>query len=193
MSAASDDAVSRAMAEVARVHFLPAEQQASAGRDIALPIGHGQTGSQPRTVAAMLRLLDVRPGHRVLDVGSGSGWSAALLGRLTGPGGSVHGVELEPALAEWGAANVAGYDMAWVQVHLADPAVLGLPEQAPYDRLLVSADGGAVPEPLVGQLRIGGVMVLPVAGVMTRLVRSAGGPVVTTHGDYRFVPLRWRQ
>lgn len=190
---ASDDAVSRAMAEVARVHFLPPDQQAKAGLDIALPIGPGQTGSQPRTVAAMLRLLDVQPGHRVLDVGAGSGWSAALLGRLTGSGGSVHGVELDPALSEWGAANVARYDLAWVQLHVADPAVLGLPEEAPYDRILVSADGGALPEPLVDQLRVGGVMVLPVAGVMTRVVRRAKGPVVTTHGDYRFVPLRWQQ
>jgi protein-L-isoaspartate(D-aspartate) O-methyltransferase len=181
------------MAEVARVHFLPPDQQAKAGLDIALPIGPGQTGSQPRTVAAMLRLLDVRPGHRVLDVGAGSGWSAALLGRLTGSGGSVHGVELDPALSEWGAANVARYDLAWVQLHVADPAVLGLPEEAPYDRILVSADGGSLPEPLVDQLRVGGVMVLPVAGVMTRVVRSEEGPVMTTHGDYRFVPLRWQQ
>jgi protein-L-isoaspartate(D-aspartate) O-methyltransferase len=80
-----------------------------------------------------------------------------------------------------------------VQLHVADPAVLGLPEEAPYDRILVSADGGALPEPLVDQLRVGGVMVLPVAGVMTRVVRSAEGPVMTTHGDYRFVPLRWQQ
>jgi protein-L-isoaspartate(D-aspartate) O-methyltransferase len=189
----ADDAISRAMAEVARADFLPPEQQASAGCDVALPIGGGQTGSQPRTVAAMLRLLDVRPGHRVLDVGSGSGWSTSLLGRLTGPGGSVHGVELDPRLAEWGAGNVARYDMAWVHIHRADPALLGLTAHAPYDRILVSADGGSVPGQLVEQLRIGGVMVLPVAGVMTRLVRHEDKQPVTTHGEYRFVPLRWEQ
>lgn len=184
------DAVRRALADVARVDFLPPDQQPFAGNDVALPIGRGQTGSQPRTVADMLRLLDVRPGMRVLDVGSGSGWTAALLGRLTGPGGSVDGVELIPELADWGAANVAAYDMAWVRVHRADPRVLGLPDGAPYDRILVSADGGNLPPALVEQLAVGGVMVLPVAGVMTRVARFDDGHEVTTHGRYVFVPLR---
>jgi protein-L-isoaspartate(D-aspartate) O-methyltransferase len=178
------------MTEVARVDFLPPAQRSYADADIALPIGGGQTGSQPRTVAAMLRLLDMHPGQRVLDVGSGSGWTTALLGRLTGPGGSVHGVELDPRLADWGASNVRAYDMDWVRVHRADPLVLGLPDRAPYDRILVSADGGSLPQALVEQLEVGGVMVLPVAGVMTRLVRHDDGQQITTHGDYRFVPLR---
>jgi protein-L-isoaspartate(D-aspartate) O-methyltransferase len=184
------DTVSRAMSDVARVDFLPPDQQPSAGNDVALPIGRGQTGSQPRTVADMLRLLDVRPGHRVLDVGSGSGWTAALLGRLTGPEGRVDGVELIAELADWGAANVAAYEMEWVRIHRADPQALGLPCGAPYDRILVSADGGTLPPSLVEQLRIGGVMVLPVAGVMTRVVRLVEGPKVSTHGRYVFVPLR---
>ena len=184
------DDVSRAMAAVARVGFLPPDQQPLAGNDVALPIGRGQTGSQPRTVGDMLRLLDVRPGHRVLDVGSGSGWTAALLGRLTGPQGGVDGVELIPELADWGAANVAAYDMDWVRVHHADPEVLGRPDGAPYDRILVSADGGRLPQVLVDQLAVGGVMVLPVAGVMTRVVRLDDGQQVTTHGRYVFVPLR---
>jgi len=184
------DAVSRAMADVARVDFLPPEQQPFAGNDVALPLGRGQTGSQPRTVAEMLRLLDVRPGHRVLDVGSGSGWTTALLGRLTGPEGSVDGVELIPELADWGAANVAAYDMDWVRVHHAEPQVLGLPDAAPYDRILVSADGGKLPSVLVEQLTVGGVMVLPVAGAMTRVLRLEDGHQVSTHGRYVFVPLR---
>lgn len=184
------DAVSRVMAEVARVDFLPPAQRAHAGIDVALPIGRGQTGSQPRTVAAMLRLLDVRPGNRVLDVGSGSGWTTALLGRLTGPTGSVDGVELDPELAAWGAENVRAYGMDWARTQLADPLALGLPQGAPYDRILVSADGGSVPQALVEQLGIDAVMVLPVAGVMTRVVRRADGLTSTTHGRYRFVPLR---
>nr|CAA9325572.1 MAG: Protein-L-isoaspartate O-methyltransferase [uncultured Nocardioidaceae bacterium] len=184
------DAVSRAMREVARVDFLPPEQRSRADDDVALPIAGGQSCSQPRTVAAMLRLLDVRPGHRILDVGSGSGWSTALLGTLTGPTGSVDGVELDLGLAAWGAGNVAAYAMPWVRVQPADPAHLGLPSGAPYDRILVSADGGFIPPDLVEQLIVGGVMVLPVDGVMTRLVRTGTGAQLTTHGDYRFVPLR---
>jgi protein-L-isoaspartate(D-aspartate) O-methyltransferase len=184
------DAVSRAMREVARVGFLPPEQRSRADEDVALPIAGGQSCSQPRTVAAMLRLLDVRPGDRVLDVGSGSGWTTALLGTLTGPTGSVDGVELDPWLAEWGAGNVDAYGMAWVRVQPADPSHLGLPSGAPFDRILVSADGGFIPPDLVEQLVEGGIMVLPVAGVMTRLVRAGTGTQVTTHGEYRFVPLR---
>jgi protein-L-isoaspartate(D-aspartate) O-methyltransferase len=138
----------------------------------------------------MLRLLDVRPGDRVLDVGSGSGWTTALLGTLTGPTGSVDGVELDPWLAEWGADNVDAYGMAWVRVQPADPSQLGLPSGAPFDRILVSADGGFIPQDLVEQLVEGGIMVLPVAGVMTRLVRTGTSTSVSTHGEYRFVPLR---
>lgn len=184
------DPVSRAMREVARVDFLPPEQRSRAADDVALPIAGGQSCSQPRTVAAMLRLLNVHPGHRILDVGSGSGWTTALLGTLTGPTGSVDGVELDPWLAEWGAGNVDAYEMAWARVQPADPSRLGLPSGAPYDRVLVSADGGFIPPDLVEQLIQGGVMVLPVAGVMTRLVRTETGSQLTTHGDYRFVPLR---
>ena len=101
------DAVDEAFEAVPRSDFLPRGLRRRAGYDGPLPIGHGGTCSQPRTVADMLRLLDVRPGDRVLDVGSGSGWTTALLGHLVGPTGRVVGLEIEPHLAAWGAANVA--------------------------------------------------------------------------------------
>src|SRR5690606_26842507 len=97
--AAADDAVAAALRAVDRRSFLPRAQRRWAGQDRPLAIGHGQTNSQPSTVAAMLRLLDVRPGARVLDVGSGSGWTTALLAVLVGPEGSVLGVERDPDLA----------------------------------------------------------------------------------------------
>src|SRR3954465_1660277 len=100
------DAVAAAFENVPRADFLPRGWRSSASFDGPIPIGAGQTNSQPRTVEAMLRLLEVRPGDRVLDVGSGSGWTTGLLAFLTGPEGAVLGVELEPRLVTWGARNL---------------------------------------------------------------------------------------
>ncbi len=174
-----------------RVGFLPRGQRRRAAHDGPLDIGHGQTCSQPRTVARMLRLLEVRPGDRVLDVGSGSGWSTALLAHLTGPTGRVLGVELEPELVVLGAARVARTGQPWAEVRAAEPDVLGVPDEAPYDRILVSAQARELPESLVRQLAAPGRMVAPVAGPMLLVVRDAAGATeVTAHGLYRFVPLR---
>lgn len=192
----AEDAVARAMAAVPRADFLPDSVRMHSTADEPLAIGCGQTNSQPTTVARMLRLLDVRPGQRVLDVGSGSGWTAALLGLLVGEAGTVHGVELEPDLAATAARAVAARCPGTAQVHVAAPGVLGLPEHAPYDRILVSADAPRIPEELVDQLRApegeqpGGVMVVPVRGEMHRIRRDPGGLEITRHGKYRFVPLR---
>src|SRR6188768_2952851 len=107
------DRVAAAFEAVPRAGFLPRRERRRASYDGPLAIGHGQTNSQPRTVAAMLRLLEVRPGDRVLDVGAGSGWSTALLAHLTGDTGSVRGVELEAELAVWGADNLRRAKVPW--------------------------------------------------------------------------------
>lgn len=185
------DVVYSVMRAVRRADFLPIQARPLAAADRALPIGHGQTNSQPTTVANMLRLLDVRPEMRVLDVGSGSGWTSALLGHLVGPQGAVVGVELIPELAAWGAANVQKYELPWVRIQLADPEVLGWPADAPYDRILVSAGAARIRDELVAQLAEGGVLVVPVKGRMLRVVKHADGSTdVTRHGEYAFVPLR---
>lgn len=184
------DRVTQAFAETPREWFLPAGERHNAGYDGPLAIGLGQTNSQPRTVEAMLRLLDVREGHKVLDVGSGSGWTTALLARLTGPRGRVLGVELEPQLVEFGSGNLDRAGVPWASIHEAVPGVLGLPGAAPYHRILVSAMARVLPDELVDQLHTGGVMVVPVAGTMVRVARSMRGVGVTRHGSYRFVPLR---
>ena len=184
------DAVDRAFAEVPREAFLPPSQRHAASYDGPLPIGHGQTNSQPSTVKAMLRLLDVRPGQKVLDVGCGSGWTTALLAHLTGPTGRVLGVELEPDLVVLGTSHLDALDYPWASIHEATPGLLGLPGAAPYHRILVSAMARELPDDLVSQLHSGGVMVIPVQGTMLRVGCSMRGRQVTRHGSYRFVPLR---
>lgn len=187
---AATDPVAAAFAAVPRADFLPRSARWRADYDGPLAIGAGQTNSQPRTVDDMLRLLQVEPGMRVLDVGAGSGWTTALLAHLVGDSGCVVGVELVPSIAEFGSANLARTPYRHASIRVATPGVLGVPEEGPYDRILVSAEARSVPEELVDQLVDGGRMVVPVRGTML-LVRKEGGETRTSeHGSYRFVPLR---
>ena len=183
--------VDAAMRAVPRRDFLPAGLRHRAGDDVPLAIGHGATSSQPSTVAAMLRLLDARPGQRVLDVGAGSGWTTALLARLVGETGSVVGVELEPELAADASGRVREGGFSWAQVHTAVPGVLGWPDGAPYDRILVSAMATGWPEELAVQLADGGRLMVPLDGRLV-LARRRGARVHrrAAPGWYRFVPLR---
>jgi protein-L-isoaspartate(D-aspartate) O-methyltransferase len=185
----ASEAVDRAFEAVGRADFLPADLRTAAGADQALQIGYGQTNSQPTTVRDMLHLLEVRPGDRVLDVGCGSGWTTALLGVLVGEAGRVDGVEIIPELVAWGRENLAGYPLPWVHIHQAAEGVLGLPQRAPYDRILVSAQSRDLPTALVEQLAHSGRMVLPVAGRMLVVRRTDSRTEVERHGYYSFVPL----
>ena len=184
------DPITRAFTVIERTHFLPLETHDAASFDAPISIGHEQTNSQPSTVKAMLTLLDTQPGHRVLDVGAGSGWTPALLGHLVGDTGEVVGVERIPELVELARAATDRQGQPWVRIRQATPGVLGAPDLAPFDRILVSAMADALPEQLVEQLGEGGVMVVPVAGTMLRVIRGQQGVDVTQHGAFRFVPLR---
>ncbi|MBB3666707.1 protein-L-isoaspartate O-methyltransferase family protein [Garicola koreensis] len=185
-----DDPVAAAFAAVAREDFLPDEVRGLAAEDQPVPLGHGQTNSQPRTVANMLRLLGAQPGHRVLDVGAGSGWSTALLGHIVGETGAVLGTELVPELTQDAAGALGKYPMSWVRVRQADPEVLGAPDEAPFDRILVSAEAAELPDQLVAQLAEGGTMVIPVRSQMLHVEKRGEDIVTTRHGPYSFVPLR---
>jgi protein-L-isoaspartate(D-aspartate) O-methyltransferase len=153
-----DELVLEAMRRVPRHLFVDPADADRAYEDCALPIGHGQTISQPFVVASTIEALRIRPGHRVLEVGAGSGYAAAAMAEL---GAEVHAVERLALLAERARANLAeaGYDR--VQVHVGDGSV-GLAEYAPYDGIAVSAGAPDVPRRLVGQLVDGGRLVIPV-------------------------------
>ncbi|WP_405218777.1 protein-L-isoaspartate O-methyltransferase family protein [Agrococcus sp. Ld7] len=191
------DRVRAAMRAADRARFLPAEARHLAGIDSPVHIGWDATNSQPSTVARMLELLDAHPGQRVLDVGAGSGWTTAILAEL---GADVVGVELVPELVELGNTNLAAHASARGRDANAHPArrirqavdgVLGLPDDGPWDRILVSADLGRMPEALVAQLAEGGRMVAPVAGAMRVVDIRDGRPRARTDsGTYAFVPLR---
>ena len=184
--------VRAAMAAQPRERFLPASERRRSSYDGPLDIGHGQTNSQPRTVRAMLELLDVHRGQRVLDVGSGSGWTTALLAELVGPTGSVLGLERVADLVVTGAENVQAAGMPWARVRAAVPGVLGAPDEGPFDRVLVSAMATRLPSELVEQLTPDGILVVPVGGRMVRVVRDHSAPdglLLSEHGHYRFVPL----
>jgi len=184
--AGAAERVRDALAAVPRVGHLPRSQQGYAALDRALPIGHGQTNSQPTTVRQLLTALDPRPGQRVLDVGSGSGWTTALLARLVGPDGSVLGLERVPELVTFGRACLAPRAMPWARIEPADPGVLGAPGQGPFDRILVSAMATEVPAELIAQLRRGGILVVPAAGEVWRVTHAGERHSL---GRFAFVPL----
>ena len=153
----SDQAVLRAMDDVPREHFVTAELTDSAYADQALPIACGQTISQPYVVAYMTEQLDVEPQHRVLEVGTGSGYQAAILSRLAR---EVVSIERYRTLADTARERLQTLGYSNVTV-IAGDGFAGVPEQAPFDRVIVTAAAEEVPDALVEQLGEGGKMVLP--------------------------------
>ncbi len=147
-----------AMRAVPRHLFVPPQEQRWAYADGPLPIGYGQTISQPYIVARMLELLDPQPEDKVLEVGTGSGYQAALLGLLAN---EVHTVERIPQLAEEAAARLAQLGLENVHVHVTD-GTLGWPQAAPYDGIVVAAAAPKVPQALLAQLADGGRLIIPV-------------------------------
>ena len=151
----------QAFLEIDRVDFVPEEYRSEAYDDYPLPIERGQTISQPSTVAFMLELLRPAESDKILDVGSGSGWTTALLAQIVGPEGRVWGVELISELVKFGSENLAKYNFPHAGIQQAGD-VLGLPEEAPFDKILVSATGEKMPQALVNQLKVGGRLVVPI-------------------------------
>jgi protein-L-isoaspartate(D-aspartate) O-methyltransferase len=153
-----DPAVIRAMRTVPRERFVPPRLRDLAYGDHPLPIGRGQTISQPYIVAVMSHLAGIHAGERVYELGTGSGYQAAVLAEM---GAEVYSVEIVPDLAERAAETLA--DLGYNKVHVrAGDGYLGWPDAAPFDAVIVTAAHPEVPRPLVEQLKIGGRMVMPV-------------------------------
>lgn len=183
-------AIIEAFRRVNRRDFLPDSLQGDAAFNSPLPIGSRQTISQPLTVAFMLELLDPQPGDRVLDVGSGSGWTTALLAEIVGQNGAVYAIERIPELKNFGQKNVSRYGFSNVTFFCRDGS-RGLPGQAPFARILVSAAARLVPNALREQLATPGRLVIPTADEDIRLIeKSATGEFKETpYPGFIFVPL----
>jgi protein-L-isoaspartate(D-aspartate) O-methyltransferase len=168
--------VVRALEEVDRADFLPEDLRYAAYEDTALPIGGGQTISQPYTVVFMLEQLHVRPGDVILDVGFGSGWQTALLAHLAGPSGKVYAFELVPSLCEQGRGNLDKYPNLAQRVQLlCMSAQSGYGEVAPFDRIVAAAEVKRVPAAWREQLLPGGRMVYPKDNALVLEVKKSGG------------------
>ncbi len=184
-------AVRAALARVPRERFVPADLQECAYHNTALPIGLGQTISQPFIVALMTDLLDIRPGSVVLEVGTGSGYQAAVLAEL---GARVYSLEIVDKLAEAARTRLAELGYGGVTVRAGD-GWSGWPEHGPYDGILVTAVSPEVPPPLVEQLAPGGVLVVPIGRSsyeqqLTVVTKSEAGEVSTREVlPVVFVPL----
>jgi protein-L-isoaspartate(D-aspartate) O-methyltransferase len=184
-----DRRVLDAMERVPRELFVPQGERHRAYADAALPIGHGQTISQPYMVARIAEVLSLTGGEKVLDVGTGSGYQAAVLAELAD---QVHTIERIPELAEQARENLAaaGYDN--VQVHVGDGS-LGLPDEAPFTAIAVAAAAPGLPELLYEQLEPRGRLTVPVGARSGQrlevIVRSPEGPAIVHSVPCRFVPL----
>jgi protein-L-isoaspartate(D-aspartate) O-methyltransferase len=185
----TDERVLAAMGRVPREAFVPVEVARYAYDDAALPIGEDQTISQPFIVATMCELLELCGDESVLDVGTGSGYAAAVLGEL---GRRVVSVELIPVLAARARRALERTGHGDVEVRVGDGS-LGAPDRAPFDAISVAAATELVPPALYEQLALGGRMVLPVGGSggqrLVRIERGASGPIETGSLACRFVPL----
>ena len=160
----SSKAVEEAMLAVPRELFVPEDQRPYAYEDRPLPVGFGQTISAPSVVARMTELLEVMPGHKVLEVGTGSGYQASILAWLVGDEGHVWTIERVPQLADRARSVIESLGLASRVTVIVGDGSLGYPPAAPFDRIIVTAAAPRPPRPLLEQLKVGGRLVIPVGG-----------------------------
>jgi len=184
-----------AFKKIKRADFVSEETKREYGEegvadyDAPLPIGFGQTISQPYTVALMLELLQPQEGHKIMDVGSGSGWQTAMLCHIVGEKGFVYAIERLADLKEFGENNVKKYDFKNVEFICGD-GTKGLADQAPFDRIIAAAAGREIPQAWKDQLKINGRLVVPVKDKIKLLIKKSEKEFEEQvfHG-FAFVPL----
>ena len=188
----SEEKVRKAMLNVPRHRFIPENEQEEAYLDTPLDIGFGQTISAPHMVAIMCELLELSDGQKVLEIGSGSGYNAAVMGELVGKTGHVYTVERIEPLVQFARENLrkTGYNNVTV-IH--EDGSMGYSKYAPYDRITVTCAAPRIPDPLLEQLKPGGIMVIPVGNYSQELIRIEKDIEGNIHkekkGGVIFVPL----
>lgn len=172
----SNPLIVHAFQHIDRAKFIKPEYVSRAYEDRTLPIGSGQTISKPSEVAFMIEQLKPNRGDKILDVGTGSGWTTALLADITGYAGFVYGVEIMPELLDMSRSNVGKFMLRNVIIEPAH-GELGLAKFAPYDKILVSAFVDRIPSDLVEQLKNGGTMVIPVKNRVVKVEKDENGRI----------------
>ncbi len=182
----------KAFKKIKRVDFLPGDVKDLAELNEALPIGFGQTISQPLVVAFMLELLEPKEGDKILDIGSGSGWSSALLSEIVGKKGKVIAVEVIPELMEFGKKNAGKYSFTKKRIvdFICSDGSKGYEKEAPFDKILVSASAIEIPETWKEQLKTGGRIVAPINSSIWLLLKKGENEFQETeYPGFIFVPL----
>lgn len=177
-----------AFSHIDRIDFVSDPTASDVYEDYPLQIGHRQTISQPTTVAMMLEMLSPKKGQKILDIGSGSAWTTALLSHIVGDKGSVTGVERVDSLVEFGSDNLKKYSFKNAKIIQARDELGVVGEK--FDRILVSAAADELPLELTKQLKVGGKLVIPVKSSIYELTKKEDGKLESIeHYGFRFVPL----
>lgn len=188
-----DTRLIRAFKKIPRENFILQEDLVKAYRDHPLAIGYGQTISQPTTVMLMTQALELKLGDKVLEVGTGSGYQAALISEMVGKNGKVYTTEIVDALAKFARENLKRLKVKNVEVFKADGSK-GLKKYAPFDKIIVTAGCPEVPKPLIDQLKVGGILIAPVGDQFLQKmlkIKKLNNKELHTEdlGDFIFVPL----
>lgn len=190
-----DKKVLEAMEKIPRHEFVPRSMEGEAYSNVPLPIGYGQTISQPYTVAFMLEALELKEGNKVLEVGTASGYNACLIAEIVGKKGKVYTIEIIPELVKTAEENIKKAGIKNIKVVHGDGS-RGYEKAKPYDRIILTAGAPSVPKPLIKQLKYGGILVGPIGSMcsqnMIKITKTKKGLIKKDIGLFIFVPLKGR-